>query len=250
MHKLDVVTFSWQKVLGGEAAHGMLILSPRAVERLQSYTPPWPVPKIFRMTNGGKLNEALFEGETINTPSMICVEDCLDALEWANSIGGLAVMLQRADANLAAIEAWVERTPWAQFLARDQRTRSNTSVCVTIADPAITQLSIDAQRDVIKAMATALERGERRLRHRRPCSRGAAAPAHLGRLYGGNRRSGGAVSLARLGFCGCQGCNCEGGVRETSERTASHFVSTPSARWSATGYQIAGARSKSLATPY
>ena len=157
MHKLDVVTFSWQKVLGGEAAHGMLILSPRAVERLQSYTPPWPMPKIFRMTNGGKLNEALFEGETINTPSMIGVEDCLDALEWANSIGGLAVMLQRADANLAAIEAWVERTPWAQFLARDQRTRSNTSVCVTIADPAITQLSIDAQRDVIKVMTTALE---------------------------------------------------------------------------------------------
>jgi phosphoserine aminotransferase len=157
MHRLDVVTFSWQKVLGGEAAHGMLILSPRAVERLQSYTPLWPMPKIFRMTNGGKLNEALFEGETINTPSMICVEDCLDALEWAKSIGGLEAMLQRADRNLAAIETWVERTPWARFLARDQKARSNTSVCITIADPAITGLSIDAQRGVIKAMATALE---------------------------------------------------------------------------------------------
>jgi phosphoserine aminotransferase len=157
MHKLDVVTFSWQKVLGGEGAHGMLILSPRAVERLQSYTPPWPLPKIFRMTNGSKLNEAIFEGETINTPSMICVEDCLDALQWAKSIGGLPVMMQRADKNLAAIEAWVEKTTWAQFLARSKKARSNTSVCITVADPAITELSIEARRNFIKAMADALE---------------------------------------------------------------------------------------------
>jgi len=157
MHELDVVTFSWQKVLGGEAAHGVLILSPRAVERLQSYTPPWPLPKIFRMTNGGKLNEAIFEGETINTPSMLSVEDCLDALEWAKSIGGLPMMMQRADRNLAAIAAWVERTSWAQFLARDPQARSNTSVCIIIADPTIKEFSIDTQREFIKAMAATLE---------------------------------------------------------------------------------------------
>src|SRR6202163_1866499 len=117
--KLDVVTFSWQKVLGGEAAHGMLVLSPRAVERLESYTPPWPLPKIFRLTKGGKINEGIFEGETVNTPSMLCVEDYLDTLQWAKSIGGLDALMARADANAKVVSAWVARTPWVEFLASD-----------------------------------------------------------------------------------------------------------------------------------
>src|SRR6202163_4753097 len=136
--KLDVITLSWQKVLGGEAAHGMLILSPRAVVRLNSYTPPWPLPKVFRLTSGGKLIEGIFEGETINTPSMLCVEDYLDTLNWAKSIGGLKALIARADAHTRAIADWVAATPWVDFLARQAAIRSNTSVCLRIVDPAVT----------------------------------------------------------------------------------------------------------------
>jgi phosphoserine aminotransferase len=156
--KLDVVTFSWQKALGGEAAHGMLVLSPRAVQRLETYQPPWPLPKLFRMTKGGKLNEALFEGETINTPSMLCVEDYLDTLQWAKSIGGLKALMAQADTNARLIARWVERTPWVEFLARDPRTRSNTSVCLKVVDPAISALPAAAQAAFAKAVAAALEK--------------------------------------------------------------------------------------------
>jgi len=156
--KLDVVTFSWQKALGGEAAHGMLILSPRAVQRLESHTPAWPLPKIFRMTKGGKLNEAIFEGETINTPSMLCVEDYLDTLGWAKSIGGLKALMARADQNLAVIAAWEAKTAWAAFLAKDPATRSNTSVCLEIVDPAVKALAPDAQAAFVKSMAALLEK--------------------------------------------------------------------------------------------
>ena len=132
-HKLDVVTFSWQKVLGGEGAHGMLVLGPRAVARLESYSPPWPMPKIFRMTSGGKLNEGIFKGDTINTPSMLCVADYLDALAWVDRIGGVAATIARSEANLRIIEDFVAATPWISFLARDPATRSNTSVCLTLS---------------------------------------------------------------------------------------------------------------------
>jgi len=156
--KLDVATFSWQKALGGEAAHGMIVLSPRAVERLESWQPPWPMPKVFRMVKGGKLIEGIFEGETINTPSMLCVEDYIDALQWAKSIGGLKALVARADANAAALARWVERTAWVDFLARVPATRSNTSVCLKVVDPAVTTLSAEAQGAFAKAIAGALER--------------------------------------------------------------------------------------------
>ena len=156
--KLDVVTFSWQKVLGGEGAHGMLILSPRAVERLLTYKPAWPLPKIFRLTSGGKLIEGIFAGETINTPSMLCVEDYLDALAWAKSIGGLDGLVGRADQNFAVLDAFVERTPWIANLARVPATRSNTSVCLTIVDPDIIALDAEAQANFAKNLVAVLEK--------------------------------------------------------------------------------------------
>jgi phosphoserine aminotransferase len=156
--KLDVVTFSWQKALGGEAAHGMLILSPRAVARLESHKPAWPMPKIFRMTKGGKLNEGIFVGETINTPSMLCLEDYLDALEWAKSAGGLKGLRARADANATTIADWVARTPWIDFLAADAKLRSNTSVCLKVVDPNVIRLPADAQAAFVKSIAAALDK--------------------------------------------------------------------------------------------
>ncbi len=156
--KLDATTFSWQKALGGEAAHGMLILSPRAVARLESYKPPWPLPKIFRLTKGGKLNEGIFVGETINTPSMLCVEDYLDALQWAKSIGGLKALQARADANAKTIADWVARTPWIDFLTSEPALRSNTSVCLKVIDPSVTRLSAEAQTEFVKGIAATLDK--------------------------------------------------------------------------------------------
>jgi phosphoserine aminotransferase len=156
--KLDVVTWSWQKVLGGEAAHGMIALSPRAVERLLTYKPAWPLPKIFRLTGNGQLIDGIFAGETINTPSMLCVEDALDGLRWAKRIGGLPALIARSRDNLAAVEAWVGRSDWAAFLARDPAIRSSTSICLTITAPWFTGLSPDSQAAAAKNLAAILEK--------------------------------------------------------------------------------------------
>jgi phosphoserine aminotransferase len=156
--KLDVVTFSWQKVMGGEAAHGMLILSPKAVARLESYVPAWPMPKIFRMTKGGKVALDIFEGATINTPSMLCVEDYLDALKWGASVGGLNGLVQRSNSNLKALAEWVEKTAWVEFLAESADIRSNTSVCIKVVDKRVTGLAADAQADFAKKLASLLEK--------------------------------------------------------------------------------------------
>jgi phosphoserine aminotransferase len=155
--KTDVVTYSWQKVLGGEGAHGMLILSPRAVARLEAHVPSWPMPKLFRLTKGGKLDGAIFEGDTINTPSMLCVEDYLDALNWAESVGGLAGLMARADRNAQVLFDWISHTAWVENLARDEATRSNTSVCLRIVDPAVQTMPEAAQAAFAKTIAQKLE---------------------------------------------------------------------------------------------
>lgn len=156
--KVDALTFSWQKVMGGEAAHGMLILSPRAIARLESYVPARPLPKLFQLTKGGKFNAAIFEGETINTPSMMAVEDYLDALAWAERIGGAAELMRRADANAKAVWDWIDRTPWIANLAQDRTTWSNTSVCMKIVDPKVMALSADLQSKIAKDIVALLER--------------------------------------------------------------------------------------------
>ena len=155
--KLDVVTWSWQKVLGGEAAHGMIALSPRAVARLESHKPSWPLPKIFQLTKGGKLIDGIFKGDTINTPSMLATEDAIDGLRWAESIGGLDALIARSNANLIAIAAWVDKTPWVDFLARDAATRSSTSVCLKLTDPAFAKLDNAAALKLIDKLAGLLE---------------------------------------------------------------------------------------------
>ena len=156
--KLDVVTYSWQKAMGGEGAHGMLILSPRAVERLESYKPAWPLPKIFQLTKGGKLIDGIFKGETINTPSMLCVEDAIDSLKWAEANGGLAGMIKRSEANLKAIKQWVAATDWADFLAEDPATISSTSICLKIVDPWYQGLSKEEQDSIEKNIVALLDK--------------------------------------------------------------------------------------------
>ena len=155
--KLDVVTWSWQKVMGGEGAHGVLVLSPRAVQRLESYSPPWPLPKLFRLTSGGKFSEAIFKGDTINTPSLLCVEDAIDGLRWGESIGGLKALMARSEANLGVLEKFVAERKWISFLAADKATRSNTSVCLNITAPWFTALAADKQAAAAKKMADLLE---------------------------------------------------------------------------------------------
>ena len=202
--KLDVVTFSWQKALGGEGGHGVLILSPRAVERLESYSPAWPMPKIFRMTKGGKLIEGIFEGETINTPSMLCVEDYIDALNWAKSVGGLDGMIARADANTKVLADWVGERGWAAFLAKDEAIRSNTSVCLKVVDPADHLPPAGRAGGLREETRLVAGEGKGGLRHRRLSRR----PSRPARLVRRDRRDGGcrpAHAMARLGLCDRQG---------------------------------------------
>jgi phosphoserine aminotransferase len=156
--KLDVLTWSWQKVLGGEAAHGMIALSPRAVERLTTHTPSWPMPKIFQMSKSGKLIDGIFVGETINTPSMLCVEDAIDALKWAELVGGLKGLVSRSQANFKALEQWVNKSSWVKFLAEDPKTRTTTSICLKIVDPWYAGLSADLQAEGAKKIASLLEK--------------------------------------------------------------------------------------------
>jgi phosphoserine aminotransferase len=213
--KLDVVTFSWQKALGGEAAHGMLILSPRAVARLESYTPPWPLPKIFRMTKGGKLIEGIFQGETINTPSMLCVEDYLDALEWAKSVGGLPALRARADANAKVIADWVGARRGSISWPAIRRLRSNTSVCLKVVDPAVSRLAADAQAAFVKGIAAALEKEG--VAYDIDAYRDAPPGlAHLVRFDRRARRRRSAHALARLGLRQRQGRAGEGRVAKAA----------------------------------
>ncbi len=158
--KLDVVTYSWQKVLGGEAQHGILVLSPAAIERLETYTPPWPLPKVFRLTKGGKLIDGVFKGETINTPSMLAVEDALDGLRWAEELGGLPALIGRTEANFQAVEQWVDKSEWVGFLAAEPATRSTTSICLQIVDPVIAALTREQQSSLIKDMTARLAEEE------------------------------------------------------------------------------------------
>ncbi len=156
--KIDVLTFSWQKCLGGEAAHGMLVLSPRAVSRLESYDPPWPMPKIFRLKKSGKINKSIFDGDVINTPSMICVEDYLDALNWAGKVGGLAGLIKKSQANLKVVEDWVVKTEWVEFLADEPKVRSNTSVCLSVTHPKVKALGADEKSKFLKSIASDLSK--------------------------------------------------------------------------------------------
>jgi len=155
--KIDVLTFSWQKCLGGEAAHGMMVLSPKAVARLESYDPPWPMPKIFRLKKSGKINKSIFDGDVINTPSMICVEDYLDALNWAGKIG-LAGLIKKSRANLKVVEDWVAKTDWIEFLADDPKVRSNTSVCLSVTNPKVNALSADEKGKFLKSISSELSK--------------------------------------------------------------------------------------------
>ena len=230
--KLDVVTFSWQKALGGEAAHGMLVLQPRAVARLESYKPAWPLPKIFRMTKGGKLNEGIFEGETINTPSMLCVEDYLDALNWAKSVGGLKALIARADANTKVLADWKAKTPWIDFLAKDPAIRSNTSVCLKVRRSRDHLADGGCAGRFLQEAGRAGREGRRRLRLR-VLPRCAGGPADLVRRHRGSNRRRAADAVDRLGVRRDQGALAEGGVDVHAHLSWPGLTCHPSKGWPA-----------------